>query len=532
MKILFVRIPRRVWPFNRETSAFWPPLGMLSLAGEVLRAHPDWMVRIIDCPGGKIGWGSLQRMLTGLWKIPAITGTKIRTLSDPPLSESDLPDVLCLGEETVSSDEAILFARWIKQRFPQITIIGGGIFFSYVYEEPLRNGGFDFIVRGEGERTLLELLEILAEGGNSFYRISGLVYRRGSEIHVNPPRSPISNLDELPWPAWDLLDMAMYGRGSRHHPGLVAVEHSRGCFDRCHFCVLWNHMGKVEDANVIKPWYRQKSPERCFQEITLLARKYHRQTFGWVDPTFNGDAGWLDEFSDLVLRSGLKITQTAWVRADGIIRDHQRGVLKKAVRAGLRQLMIGVERSEPDGLGNLNKHNNNLEITREAFDILNKHYPEVFKIGSVIFGLWNETRESLRRLSALQDQLGMDYCFFIPLTPNPGTETYHWAQTNGVIEVTDRSFYNFHTPVLRTRYFSARQLEWLYWWLLVRPSPSRLVSWVRTFKHSTEKRHRGLSLSLLRHGVGISIRAILNRLKDPWGKKAINYGIVPKWYNS
>jgi hypothetical protein len=87
MKVVFVRTPRYVWPFNSETSAFWQPLGLMSLAGQLERSYPDWSTRIIDCPGGKIGWKTLLTMLSRDW-----------------------PDVICVGEETVSSHEAMRLA--------------------------------------------------------------------------------------------------------------------------------------------------------------------------------------------------------------------------------------------------------------------------------------------------------------------------------------------------------------------------------------------------------------------------------------
>ena len=118
MKILFVRTPRFLWPFNSETSAFWPPLGFLSLAGRLRQSHPGWQIEIIDCPGEKIGWKTLQARLA--------TGP---------------PDVLCLGEETVSSHEALRLARHVKQCYPETLIVAGGVFFSFAPQEALAEGG-------------------------------------------------------------------------------------------------------------------------------------------------------------------------------------------------------------------------------------------------------------------------------------------------------------------------------------------------------------------------------------------------------
>ena len=96
MKVVFVRTPRYVWPFNSETSAFWQPLGFMSLAAQLEAFSPDWSARILDCPGSKMGWKTLFSTLHANW-----------------------PDVICVGEETVSSTEALRLARTVKKQRPE-----------------------------------------------------------------------------------------------------------------------------------------------------------------------------------------------------------------------------------------------------------------------------------------------------------------------------------------------------------------------------------------------------------------------------
>ncbi|MCU0916000.1 MAG: cobalamin-dependent protein, partial [Planctomycetes bacterium] len=264
MKVTLVRTPRYVWPFNSEHSAFWPPLGFLSLAGALEAAHPDWSVTIVDCPGSRIGWQTLGTMLGRDW-----------------------PDALCLGEETVSSHEALRLARLVKERCPEARIVAGGVFFSHAAREALESNVIDYVVHGEGEVTLCELLETLAEGGDPG-RVRGISYRADGGIATTAARPLLDNLDALPMPAWAKVPMAAYGRGSRNHPGLVSIEHSRGCVDNCSFCILWKHMGRLgEDGRTVRPCYRSKSAARSFDEVARLVRDFGRYTFGWVDPTWN-----------------------------------------------------------------------------------------------------------------------------------------------------------------------------------------------------------------------------------------------------
>ena len=335
MNVVFVRTPRYVWPFNKETSAFWQPLGFLSLAAQLEACFPDWLITILDCPGIKMGWNTLISTLQTNW-----------------------PDVICIGEETVSSDEALRLAHTVKKHHPKTIVIAGGMYFSHTACASLETGLIDYIVHGEGERTLAELLGVLTQGGD-VSTVKGLSFQQDDQMISTLPRRLITDLDTLPMPAWSKIPMRQYGLGSRNHPGLVSIEHSRGCIDQCSFCILWKHMGQVcKDAVTTRPCFRTKSPERSLDEVKRLIKEYDRFTFGWVDPTWNADPTWTDQFCDLLLKHQVKIRQTAWVRADCIVRDEGLGVLEKAVRTGLCQVMIGVERPDECGQQVLNKHTN------------------------------------------------------------------------------------------------------------------------------------------------------------------------------
>ena len=108
MRILLLRSPRYVWPFNSETSAFWQPLGLLCLAAAVRRDLPGAQVEVWDCPGEKCGWKTLEARLAA------------RRI-----------DVLGVGEETVSAHEAIRAAQLVKRLWPDCTVVAGGVYFAH-----------------------------------------------------------------------------------------------------------------------------------------------------------------------------------------------------------------------------------------------------------------------------------------------------------------------------------------------------------------------------------------------------------------
>ena len=107
----------------------------------------------------------------------------------------------------------------------------------------------------------------------------GLAFRNSDgEITITPRRPLIDDLDTLPLPAYDAIDIRHYGRRSANHPRLVSVEHSRGCMDSCSFCILWKQMGESANGNGrLRPRLRTKSPERSFDEV------HGRSTAGGVD---------------------------------------------------------------------------------------------------------------------------------------------------------------------------------------------------------------------------------------------------------
>ena len=611
MRVLLLRPPRYVWPFNSETSAFWQPLGLLCLAAAVRRELPEVEVRVWDCPGEKCGWKSLERRLA-----------------------AERIDVLGIGEETVSAHEALRAAALARRLHPGCVVVAGGTYFAHAIEETLGGGDIsnlrsqisnaksqisdsrcqipekatetastdsgpvvDFIVRGEGEVTFVELLRHLESGvGNLESGISNLKsqisdFKSGAsdlkseisnmksqisdsrfqrpeprgQIPENhglpssallaipglaflgadgrvvrtPPRGLVGDLDSLPFPAYDLVDMSLYGRGSRNHPALVSVEHSRGCVDSCAFCILWKQMGESVDGNGrVRPRYRTKSPGRSFEEVERLYREFGRRTFGWVDPTFNASPEWSDGWAERMLGSALvdargrpRTLHTAWMRADGVLRDEKLGVLDKLVRAGLGQVMIGVERDDATGLDALGKHGNGAEVSRAAFAIFREKYPAVYTIGSIIFGLPHDTPEDLARLSRAEHTMGMDYSFLIPLTPNPGTEVAAEAARAGRLANRDLASYNFHTPVCTTETMDLRMLERIYWRLMLRPDGARIVRWLKQFVAERDARKRRVHLAMLGRGTRIALESLWRALAHPNDGQPALYSRRPPWYD-
>ena len=464
----------------------------------VLRENcEDIDVEILDCPIEEMGWHATEKAM-GRRK----------------------PDILCIGDETVSSHEALKLARMTKDLFPECIVIAGGLYFAHAIEDSLRDHPIDFIVRGEGEFTLLELVRAL-KMRRSYRAIAGLAYMHKGQVHVNPLREPV-DMDQLPMPAYDLLPMEKYGKGSTNHKDFVALEHSRGCTGNCNFCVLWKQMGKPSGKGV-RSCFRTKSVKKSVDEVLELTEKYGRRTFCWVDPSWNLDPKWNDAFSREMINHDLDITHSAWMRSDCIVRDEKCGTFRRQILAGLRQAMIGVERTDDAELSGLSK-NLSFQTTKEAFDILSRH-PDVLSVATYIYGIPDETPRSMRNFYTRLSEIPFDIGVPIPLTPNPGTQQFEELRNLGLVEVHDYRFYNFVNPIARSKHMSRNQLLVNMIWneLRVRTKKEQLQE-KKEGRRSTARRNLAFSKAKM------TLRYVRGMLQESITGTPYNYNIKPEWY--
>ena len=493
---LFVRPPRPLWPFNGPASSFWPPLAFASMAAMLREHNPDWRVEILDAPALEMGWRTLGAEL-----------------------QKRRPAVVALGEEAVSCAECLRLARLAKNLGAQV--IAGGCFFGHVAPQVLRTGLVDVVAHGEGEATIMELAAALREKSpTALAAVAGISFRRDGEIIRTRHRPLIKNLDTLPMPAWDLLPMHRYGAGSQNHPGLAAIESSRGCFDACDFCVLWRQMGDFV-AEQPRPFVRFKSVARLVEEIKIQTRTFGRRHLGWVDPCYNAHPHLPAALADALLRENISVTMSAWVRADGVVRDAQSGALSRQVRGGLREVYLGVERADGDGLAAVHKTTTMPEV-RAAFRLLARDFPDVFTLGTFIYGLPGDTPETVRAIFRLAHELEMNQPFFIPLTPLPGTPFWReefWDDTGDCFRD-----YNFLPSA--TRPGARRDLEWalLTAFLTQWPAARFRSYWRSVFDANTRRRRMTRRLALrsawfVLHGMAGNLLA---------GRRS---GMIfPRWY--
>lgn len=179
------------------------------------------------------------------------------------------PSVIGFTVYTLTADRAYFLGKLIKNKWPHIKVVMGGVHATLLPDEPLENGAADFVVRNEGEITLAELLDNIWNKKSSYNNIAGLSYMVNGSIYHNKARKLIENLDDLPNFPYHYFE----GNISRYQFGNMLT--TRGCPYECTFCSQRSIAGRT---------YRARSPEKVVEEMEILVNKYNQR---WI--TFNND---------------------------------------------------------------------------------------------------------------------------------------------------------------------------------------------------------------------------------------------------
>ena len=329
------------------------------------------------------------------------------------------PDVVGITATTVGIAAAGRLAGLIKSAEKAAIVVVGGCHATAMPEETLKEfSGFDLVVAGEGERTLLEILEHVAGAKNVPRGIPGTVERDGSGLKINPRRALIENLDELPLPAWSLLPG--FPRAFRPSPARVrrwpcaSVVLSRGCPNQCTFC----------DRSVFGNRCRAHSAEYAVRLFLDLRRNYGVREILVEDDTFLILAERIREFCERLIAEKVDISWSCLGRADRVDRDLL--VLMKA--AGCWHISYGIESGDPAILKSVRK-NLDLEQIRQA--VRWSREAGLRTKGFFILGFPGETHASLKTTREFALSIPLDDVTVMQMTPFPGSELYAVADKHG-----------------------------------------------------------------------------------------------------
>ncbi|MDX1910334.1 MAG: radical SAM protein [Saprospiraceae bacterium] len=278
------------------------------------------------------------------------------------------------------------------------------------YESYLRQGA-DFVILGEGESTLRELVTAL-DSGMQTADIQGIVYLdpvNGTIVRTGA-RPVLTKLDSLPDPAWDLVDMASYRRiwMKRHGYFALNLATTRGCPYKCNWCAKPIYGNR----------YNTRSPERVVAEIEMLIHNFGVRDFWMADDIFGLKPGWVQRFNEIVQEKGLKFQYKIQSRVDLLLKEDTIDALSAS---GLRQVWVGAESGSQKILDAMDK-GTTVEEIRAATKLLKKKGVEVCFF--LQFGYLGETAEDIAATLQLVEELQPHDIGISVSYPLPGTKFY------------------------------------------------------------------------------------------------------------
>ena len=332
--------------------------------------------------------------------------------------ELEKPDVLGLSAATCSIFHAAEFAAQAKKRFPEITVMIGGPHVSAAPLETMKRFPvFDVACIGEGEETILDLLAAL-DARTSLANIPGIILRQNGELLSTGRRPFLKDLDQLPYPAWDLLK----GFPEHYRPAAFKIRKSpaasivtsRGCPNQCIFC----------DRSVFGASCHAFSANYVLGMIRHLVEHFGVREISFEDDTFITFKKRLVTICQGMIDLKMNISWTCLGRVNGVDKE----TLELMRRAGCWQISFGIESGCQEILATIHK-NVTLEQIQKAVCLCREI--GILSKGFFMVGHPGETSETLSRTLDFALKLPLDDISVTMLTPFPGTEIYERAAEFG-----------------------------------------------------------------------------------------------------
>lgn len=329
-------------------------------------------------------------------------------------------DAVGIGGLVTAFNHVQWISATVTNLFPNVPIFAGNTVASTIPEVLLKHSCVDVAVIGEGEVTALDLVNTLEINGN-LANVKGIWYKTPSGLSIeNPRREPITNLDSLPLPAFDLVPMEFYLRNFEKQYGFRGANLStvRGCPFNCRFCCRGFIGYKV----------RCRSPENIVAELKVWIQKYHVKGILFCDDLFIYNRKRVFDFCDLLVKE--KLDYLKWIvsaRVELLTLE----LAKKMKETGCLWLQFGFESHSPKVLEYYNKRNT-VEDQQRAIDICRK--VGLGWHGSYIIGAANEDEGTLQETFEFTRRNGLDFKPDNLLMPLPQTPIYEECKQRRLIK--------------------------------------------------------------------------------------------------
>jgi len=380
MVIVLVQPRGYAWTAHRQISSVacvMPPVGIASIAAVLRKAGHE--VTIID--------GALEPNLTN------------EVLSERIAQKK--PDIVGFSATTSGFPDAYDLCREVKKQCSYATTVFGGVHASWGKGSLLVNyPAIDVIIAGEGESAMLELAEGNRHSDHTFYREDGRIVSGDKE-------TALLKLDDLPFPAYDLLD----GFPRRYLPPLFSYPHapaatvisSRGCIYKCSYC----------DRSVFGSGFRWNSPEYTFAQIEWLYRDYGIRHINFYDDLFTLNRGRVAKLCLLLEQARLPVTFNCIVRIGHIDPD----LIDLLKRGGCFMVSVGIESGDQSFL---DTHKGGLSLEDLQRDIWLLHKSGLWIKGLFMMGFPGETESSIVKTREFACSLPLKDANMTAFTPFPG----------------------------------------------------------------------------------------------------------------
>ncbi len=382
----FYKLDRKQWRFKQP----YPPLGTLQAASVMRAAGFD--VSVFD------------------------VGLKDTPEQIKPILEKEKPNYLVIYDDgfnyltkmclTVMRDAAFNIAKLAKQQ--GCTVIINSSDSTDHYEKYFLHG-VDYVIRGEGEETLKELLNSL-EKNEPHANVAGLAFRKDNETVVTKPRAVMRDLDSLPMPAWELIDLEPYRKLWQKHHGYFSLNlaTTRGCPYKCNWCAKPIYGNR----------YNSRAPEQVVNEIEFLLKKYQPDHFWMSDDIFGLKPGWVAQFRNLIKERNLKFRYKIQSRVDLLLEENN---IEALAASGADTVWVGAESGSQKILDAMDKGTTIQQIREARLLLKQKGIKAAFFLQ---FGYPGETKEDINAtlqmvLDLMPDEIGISVSY-----PLPGTKFY------------------------------------------------------------------------------------------------------------
>jgi radical SAM superfamily enzyme YgiQ (UPF0313 family) len=326
------------------------------------------------------------------------------------------PDIIGLSCLSLDAGQMQELASLIKKELPNCFIFLGGPHASVFYDKVLEKTNIDIVIIGEGEETFADLLQKFLNE-KSLEDVKGTAYKKNGSIVIAPPRELIDNLDEIPFPAWDLIDFKEYSKLPSMNLYCAAkpwsiIFTSRGCPFGCIYC-----------HNIFGKKTRFRSAQNIIEEIEILTKKYGVKEIQIVDDIFNLDLDRAKKICDLIIEKGIKIKICFpnGVRADRMDRE----LIQKLKKAGCYAITYAIETASPRLQKEIKKK---LDLDKVKQIIIWSDEAGINTHGFCMLGFPGETKEEMEMTIKYVMDSKLLAVFFFTVVVYPRTEIFEYAK--------------------------------------------------------------------------------------------------------